>query len=122
MWNQLPQLGARGEWLALGSSLTALLLSAICCLIAVLALKRASRAEAIARKVVEAVNDRTSDVDDAVANIERVSAAAVHASQASKESAVAASRAAELAKESVTTANRAAESVKELAAQSGPQK
>jgi hypothetical protein len=68
------------------------------------------------------VNDRTSDVDDAIANIERVSAAAVHAAHASKESATAASKAAELAKESVTTANRAAESAKELAAQYRPQK
>lgn len=122
MWNQLPQLGARGEWLALGSSVTALLLSAIFCLVAASALKRASRAEAIARKVAKAVNERTSDVDDAVADIKRVSTAAVQAAQASKESAAAASRAAELAKESVATANRAAESAKELAAQTGPQK
>jgi ribosomal protein L12E/L44/L45/RPP1/RPP2 len=122
MWNQLPQLGARGEWLSLGASVTALFLSAICCLITAIALKRAARAEAIARKVVEAVNDRTSDLDGAIANIERASAAAVHAAGASKESAAASNRAAELAKESMATANRAAESAKELAAQSGPQK
>jgi hypothetical protein len=98
MLNQLLNRGVGAEWVVVGPALVALLVGAVALVLVVIALKRAQRAEDIARQIVDDINERVSAIYDASEGARR---AASYAEESAASSASASSRSAEAARDAV---------------------
>ncbi len=98
MLNQLLDGGVGAEWAEVGTALVALLVGAVALVLVVVALRRAQRAEDIARQIVDDINERVSVIYDASEGARR---AASSAQESAALSASASSRSAEAARDAV---------------------
>jgi hypothetical protein len=98
MLNQIVDGGVGAEWVVVGPALFALLVGAMALVLVVVALRRAQRAEDIARQVVDDINERLSAIYNASESARR---AASYAEESAASSASASSRSAEAARDAV---------------------